>query len=69
MRDLIHEDETAAVLHAMDHAFDASPPPITGQRDQIHADELAAHDAAWMGKPWEKPADLKPASNDQEKER
>ena len=51
--DLIQQDEDMAVI---DHAFDASPPPSTGEPDQIHADELAACDAVWMGKPWEKPA-------------
>ncbi|MDA8376542.1 MAG: hypothetical protein M0Z50_05725 [Planctomycetia bacterium] len=53
-RDLIQEDETAAVLHALDHAFDASPPLPTGQRDLVHKDE---QDQAWLNqKPWEKPA-------------
>lgn len=70
MKDLIREDEDKAVL---DHAFDAHP-QISGERDMVHADELAACDKAWLSqhepKPWEKPAaDPKPTDHDQEMER
>ncbi|OCB03405.1 hypothetical protein BBC27_08030 [Acidithiobacillus ferrivorans] len=71
-QDLIKEDEDMAVWAAIDHAFDADPAIHPGQRDQIHADELAACDAAWMGKPWEKPAASAPIghnNNDHDQER
>ena len=71
--DLIREDEEKALL---DHAFDAHP-QISGERDMVHADELAACDKVWMAqgdspayraamgeKPWEKPAADTQRSND-----
>ena len=74
MKDLIREDEEKAVLDALDHAFDAQHPVITGERDMVHADELAACDKAWLSqhepKPWEKPgADTQRSNHDQEQTR
>lgn len=71
--DPIEQDEQTAVLHALDHAFDehqTPPSPPIGKPDLIYEDYLRAADAAWMGKPWEKPAaDHEPARDDQEKDR
>lgn len=69
-RDLIREDETAAILDALDRAFDGMPPEPANS-DLIYIDEMAECDAVWMGKkPWEKPAaDTTAHNNDHDLER
>lgn len=71
-RDLIYEDELAALDYVVDHGFDEGAPPMyAGTDNLVYADEIAECKAVWMGKkPWEKPAGTaQTANNDHEQER